>query len=48
MRVLLSNSSAPLVRELYRDGFELAPVQAPRNINNRGRRRGPVTELVIQ
>ena len=48
VHVLLSNSSAPLVHELYRDGFELAPVQAPRNVNRRGDRRGRVTELVIQ
>ncbi len=48
VRVLLSNSSAPLVRQLYRDGFELAPVEARRNINSRGRARGTVTELVIQ
>jgi len=48
VRVLLSNSAAPLVHELYRDGFTLAPVLAPRSVNSRGDRRGKVTELLIQ
>jgi len=47
VHVVLSNSSAPLVWELYADGFELTPVAAARNVNCRGDRRGPVMELLI-
>lgn len=47
-RVMLSNSSAPLVYELYDgQGYELQKVQARRNINSKAHRRGPVTELLI-
>ncbi|RMG92648.1 MAG: DNA adenine methylase [Chloroflexi bacterium] len=47
-RVMLSNSSAPLVYELYDNGrFLLVPVQARRNINSKADRRGPVQELLI-
>lgn len=44
--VIASNSDAPLVRELY-EGFELHEVQARRNVNSVGDKRGPVGELVI-
>jgi DNA adenine methylase len=47
-RVMLSNSDAPLVRELYAGrGYRLIPIQARRNINSRADRRGPVQELLI-
>lgn len=47
-RVMLSNSSAPLVYELYEDrGYELHPIKARRNINSKANKRGPVTELLI-
>lgn len=47
-RVMLSNSSAPLVYELYKDrGYQLHPIQARRNINSKAHKRGPVTELLI-
>ena len=47
-RVMLSNSSAPLVYELYEGhGYRLEEVQARRNINSKGHKRGPVTELLI-
>lgn len=45
-RLMLSNSDTPLVRSLYR-GFALHPVAAPRMINARGDRRGPVPELAV-
>ncbi len=47
-RVMLSNSSAPLVYELYSDrGYHIETVQARRNINSKAHKRGPVTELLI-
>jgi len=45
--VLLSNSSNPLVRELYGEHFQIEEVLAARAINSRGDRRGPVQELLI-
>ena len=47
VRVLLSNSSADRVRELYAEGFEMREVQVPRKINRDATKRGPVTELLI-
>ena len=46
--VLLSNSSAPEVKELYRDDFELINVQAARAVNRNASGRGKVTELLIR
>lgn len=47
-RVMLSNSSAPLVRDLYTGhGYVIKEVQARRNINSKAHKRGPVTELLI-
>lgn len=47
-RVMLSNSSASLVYELYdRRGFHLVPIQARRNINSKADGRGPLKELLI-
>jgi DNA adenine methylase len=47
-RVMLSNSSAPLVQDLYEGhGYCIEEVQARRNINSKANRRGPVTELLI-
>lgn len=52
--VLLSNSAAPLVRELYLDAAEARAaglrawgVHARRAINSRGSARGPVLELIV-
>jgi len=46
--VMLSNSSAPLVYELYGDrGYHLIKVKSRRNINSNADRRGLVTELLI-
>lgn len=46
VRVLLSNSSAPAVHELYA-AFERTPVAATRAINCDATRRGAVTELLL-
>lgn len=45
--ILLSNSGAPLVRELYLDGFRVEEVLAGRAINSRADRRGDVVELLV-
>lgn len=47
VHVLLSNSSAERVVELYTDGFEMREVQVPRKINSNAAKRGPVAELLI-
>lgn len=47
VQLLLSNSGAPAVRELY-EGFELIPVQATRNVNSKAERRGAVMEYLIR
>ena len=46
--VLLSNSSAPFVRDLYRDDFEVIEVSATRMVNSKASGRGAITELVIR
>ncbi len=48
VHVLLSNSAAPAIRELYADGFEVKDVLAARAINSKADGRGAVTELVIR
>jgi DNA adenine methylase len=45
--VLISNSEAPVVRELYQSGFQIRSVMATRSINSRGERRGRVLEVLI-
>jgi DNA adenine methylase len=45
-RVMLSNSDAPLVRELY-CRYHIVDVKARRSINSKSDRRGPVTEVVV-
>jgi DNA adenine methylase len=47
VHVMLSNSSAPLVRELYEGSFTIVPIQARRSINSRGAGRGEITELLM-
>jgi DNA adenine methylase len=46
--VLLSNSSAPEVHELYGSGFEIATVKARRAVNSKGGGRGPIDETLIR
>ncbi len=46
--VMLSNSSAPLVYELYGGrGYTISEIRARRSINSNPNRRGPITELLI-
>jgi DNA adenine methylase len=45
--VLLSNSSAPSVRALYKKGFTVRSVAAKRAVNSDASKRGPVAELLI-
>jgi DNA adenine methylase len=47
VRVVLSNSDVPFVRDLYRDGFTCTEVKATRAVNCRAERRGAITELLI-
>ncbi len=47
VRVLLSNSSAPSVRKLYAEGFDIAEVSATRLVNSKATARGAVVELLI-
>lgn len=47
-KVMLSNSSAPIIYELYdRTPYRLIEMQARRNINRNGNGRGPIKELLI-
>jgi DNA adenine methylase len=48
VHVLLSNSSAPLIRDLYDDGFHIETVAARRAVNSQAASRGPVAELIIR
>ena len=48
VQVLLSNSSAPLIHDLYKDGFEITEVSAKRNIAADTASRGAVTEFLIR
>lgn len=47
VHVVLSNSSASVVRQLYKD-FEIHEVQAARAVNSKADKRGNVTELLIR
>ncbi len=46
--ILVSNSSAPSVRNLYRHGFEVREISAMRLVNSKASRRGAITELLIR
>jgi DNA adenine methylase len=47
-QVLLSNSNAPLIRELYTNPrYEIVEVQATRAINSVGAKRGKISEVLI-
>ncbi|PIE80585.1 MAG: hypothetical protein CSA11_07510 [Chloroflexi bacterium] len=46
-RVMLSNSSAPIIYELYAGKYRLIEMHARRNINSKGSCRGPIKELLI-
>jgi DNA adenine methylase len=49
VHVLISNSDAPLIRELYEglDGFVVDEVECSRAINSKAASRGAITELLI-
>jgi len=49
VRVVVSNSDAPLIRSLYADTsiFSIREVQAARSVNATGSGRGKITELLI-
>lgn len=47
VHVLISNSSAPAVYELYDKGFRIVEVSARRDINCKGGGRGEIIELLI-
>lgn len=48
VHVLLSNSSADFVRDLYQPSFITTEVSATRLVNSKVTRRGAITELVIR
>jgi DNA adenine methylase len=48
VHVLISNSAAPAIRDLYADGFEVTEVLANRAINANGEGRGKIPELNIR
>jgi DNA adenine methylase len=48
VHVVLSNSSADLVRDLYAPGFTTREVSATRLVNSKVTHRGAITELVIR
>lgn len=48
VHVLLSNSSADFVRDLYQPSFTTTEVSATRLVNSKVARRGAITELVIR
>jgi DNA adenine methylase len=48
VRILLSNSSSSLVRDLYQDEFELIEVPAIRLVNSKASARGAIFELLIK
>ena len=48
VRVLLSNSGAGFVREIYDKDFEIEQVQASRLVNCKAAGRGKITELIIR
>jgi DNA adenine methylase len=47
IRVILSNSDTPVVRDLYRSGFDLSTTTCGRSINSKASKRGRVGELIV-
>lgn len=48
VHVMISNSAAPAIRDLYAEGFEVSEVLASRAINANGEGRGKIPELIIR
>jgi DNA adenine methylase len=46
VKVMLSNSDTPLIRELYKR-FSIHEVKSPRSVNSVGTKRGKISELLI-
>ncbi len=46
--VVLSNSSSPFIKKLYRDGFQQHKVDARRAVNSDPKGRGLVQELILK
>jgi DNA adenine methylase len=46
VKVMLSNSDCPLIRELYAD-FYIHSISAGRAINSNGKKRGNISELLV-
>ncbi len=46
VKVMLSNSDCPFIRELYQD-FTIQTIQATRSINSNASRRGKITEVLV-
>lgn len=47
VHVIVSNSACEAVERLYADKFRIERVQARRNINSKGGKRGPIDEFII-
>lgn len=47
VHIVLSNSDTPIVRMLYKRGFQIHRVEARRNVNSKADRRGKVGEVII-
>ena len=48
VKVLLSNSDTPLIRELYGGRFTVDQVMASRHVNSNADRRGKIAELIVR
>jgi DNA adenine methylase len=46
VKVMLSNSDCPFVRDLYKD-FNIHTIQASRHINSKGGKRGKIAEVLV-
>ncbi len=46
VKVMLSNSDCPFVRDLYQD-FNIHTIKASRHINSKGSKRGKITEVLV-
>jgi len=46
VKLMLSNSDCPFIRELYQD-FEILPISASRSINSKSQKRGKVSEVLV-
>jgi DNA adenine methylase len=46
VKVMLSNSDCPFIRDLYQD-FNIHTIQASRHINSKGSKRGKITEVLV-